>query len=77
VFIRLYVQNVRPHFKFAVPAWSPWLETDEEALEKVPTPRRAIQMVSGFKAHTNEARLKASPRWRRGVSRRTWYRLTK
>jgi hypothetical protein len=33
VFIRLYVQYVRPHLEFAVPAWSPWLEADKEVLE--------------------------------------------
>jgi|LakMenEpi03Aug12_release.lakeMendotaPanAssembly.Ray.scaffolds.fasta_scaffold178922_2 hypothetical protein len=52
VFIRLYVQYVRPHIEFAVPAWSPWLEADKEVLEKVQ--RRAVQMVSGLKAHTYE-----------------------
>jgi hypothetical protein len=57
VFIRLYVQYVRPHIEFAVPAWSPWLEANKEVLEKVQ--RRAIQMVSGLKAHTYEDRLKA------------------
>ena len=56
VFIRLYVQYVRPHIEFAVPAWSPWLEADKEVLEKVQ--RRAVQMVSGLKAHTYEDRLK-------------------
>ncbi len=56
VFIRLYVQYVRPQLEFAVPAWSPWLEADKEVLEKVQ--RRAIQMVSGLKAHTYEDRLK-------------------
>jgi ribonuclease P/MRP protein subunit RPP40 len=58
VFIRLYVQYVRPHLEFAVPAWSPWLEADKEVLEKVQ--RRAIQMVSGLKAHTYEDRLKGA-----------------
>ncbi len=42
--------------EFAVPAWSPWLEADKEVLEKVQ--RRAVQMVSGLKAHTYEDRLK-------------------
>jgi hypothetical protein len=35
VFVRQYVQYVRPHMEFAVPAWSPWLEGDKEVLEKV------------------------------------------
>jgi ribonuclease P/MRP protein subunit RPP40 len=56
IFIRLYVQYVRPHLEFAVPAWSPWLEADKEVLEKVQ--RRAVQMVSGLKAHTYEDSLK-------------------
>jgi hypothetical protein len=56
VFIRLYVQYVRPHLEFAVPAWSPWLEADKEVLEKVQ--RRAVQMVSGLRSHTYEDRLK-------------------
>jgi hypothetical protein len=35
VFVCLYVQYVRPHLEFAVPAWFPWLKGDKEALEKV------------------------------------------
>ncbi len=34
VFLRLYIQYMRPHLKFASPAWSPWLEADKEVLEK-------------------------------------------
>ncbi len=45
VFLRLYVQYVRPHLEFASPAWSPWLEADKELLEKIQ--RRAVNMVSG------------------------------
>ncbi len=56
VFVRLYVQYVRPHLEFAVPAWSPWLEGDKEVLEKVQ--KRAMKMVSGLKGNTYEERLK-------------------
>jgi hypothetical protein len=56
VFVRLYIQYVRPHLEFAVPAWSPWLESDKEVLEKVQM--RAVKMVSGLQATTYEARLK-------------------
>jgi hypothetical protein len=55
VFVRLYVQYVRPHLEFAVPSWCPWLEADKEVLEKVQ--RRAIKMVSGLKSTTYEGRL--------------------
>jgi hypothetical protein len=35
VFLRLYTQYVRPHLELATPAWSPWLITDKQKLEKV------------------------------------------
>ncbi len=47
VFLRLYVQYVRPHLEFASPAWSPWLEADKELLEKIQ--RRAVNMVWGLR----------------------------
>jgi ribonuclease P/MRP protein subunit RPP40 len=56
VFVRLYVQYVRPHMEFAVPAWSPWLEGDKEVVEKFQ--KRAMQMVSGLKGKTYIERLK-------------------
>jgi ribonuclease P/MRP protein subunit RPP40 len=56
VFIRLYVQYVRPHLEFAVPAWCPRLVADKEVREKVQ--RRDIPMVSGLKAHTYQDRIK-------------------
>jgi hypothetical protein len=56
VFIRLYIQYVRPHLEFASPAWSPWLEADKEMLEKIQ--KRAVNMVSGLRAHTYEEKLK-------------------
>jgi hypothetical protein len=47
IYLRLYVQYVRPHLEFASSAWSPWAEVDKEVLEKIQ--RRAISMVSGLK----------------------------
>jgi hypothetical protein len=32
VFLRLYIEYMRPHLKFASPAWSPWLEADKDVL---------------------------------------------
>jgi hypothetical protein len=50
VFLKLYVQYVRPHLEFASPVWSPWLESDKELLEKIQ--KRAVNMVSGLKANS-------------------------
>ena len=35
IFKRLYIQYVRPHLEFVVPAWSPWMSKDIDLLEKV------------------------------------------
>jgi hypothetical protein len=56
IFVRLYVQYVRPHLEFASPAWSPWSESDKAVLEKIQ--RRAVAMVSGLKGTVYEERLK-------------------
>jgi hypothetical protein len=56
VFLRLYVQYVRPHLEYAVSAWAPWYETDKECLEKVQ--RRAVNMISGLRATNYEEKLK-------------------
>jgi hypothetical protein len=56
VFLRLYVQYVRPHLEFCVAAWSPWHEGDKDCLEKVQ--KRAVGMISGLTANTYEERLK-------------------
>jgi hypothetical protein len=56
IFVKLYIQYVRHHLEFAAPAWSPWLECEKEALEKIQ--RRAVGMVSGLKATTYEEILK-------------------
>ncbi len=47
VFKKLYCQYVRPHLEFSTPAWSPWLASDIEVLEKVQ--KRAVNMVVGLK----------------------------
>ncbi len=41
---------MRPHLEFSTPAWSPWLVSDIEALEKVQ--RKAVNMVTGIKGKT-------------------------
>jgi hypothetical protein len=56
IFMKLYVQYVRPHLEFSVQAWSPWTEADKECLEKVQ--RRAVRMVSGLAARDYEERLR-------------------
>ena len=43
-FLTLYKVYVRPHLEYAGVSWSPWLQQDREALERVQ--RRAIGMVS-------------------------------
>jgi hypothetical protein len=48
VFLKLYMQYVRPHLESASPAWAPWMEGDKESLEKVQ--RRAINMISGLRS---------------------------
>jgi len=55
IFVRLYVQYVRPHLEFSSPAWSPWLEKDIECLENVQ--RRAVKMVTGLRGTSYEEKL--------------------
>ncbi len=52
VFVRLYVQYVRPHLEFSTPAWSPWLKGDIETLENVQ--KKAVKMVTGLAGTTYE-----------------------
>ena len=56
VFVRLFVQYVRPHLEFSTPAWAPWSEGDKNILEKVQ--RKAVGMVSGLAGRSYEERLK-------------------
>ena len=55
VFVRLYVQYVRPHLEFSTPVWSPWTAGDKEILEKVQ--KKAVGMVSGLRSTTYDERL--------------------
>ena len=55
IFVRLYVQYVRPHLEFASQAWNPWLQKDVEVLEKVQ--RKAVGMVAGLQGRTYAERL--------------------
>ena len=54
-FLKLYTVYVRPHLEYAVASWSPWTKGDKEILEKVQ--RRAVAMVSNFKAKDYETKL--------------------
>ena len=54
--IKLYKQYVRPHLEYCAQAWSPWLEQDKKALEKVQ--ERAVKMVSGLQSNNYKDRLK-------------------
>ena len=56
IFLRLYIQYVRPHLEYAVTAWAPWYEADKECLERVQ--KRAVKMVSGLRAKSYEEKLK-------------------
>ena len=53
----LYKTYVRPHMEYCVQAWSPWMEKDKQALEKVQ--RRATKMVPALRKLSYEERLKA------------------
>ena len=58
VFVRLYVQYVRPHLEFSTQAWSPWTEGDKMALEKWQKKAVGMVPVSGLAAKTYEDKLK-------------------
>ena len=47
---------MRPHFEYAVQAWSSWLEKDKETLDA--EQKRAARAVSGLRANDYESRLK-------------------
>ena len=61
VFLRLYMQFVRPHLEFSSSVWSPWNKTDIDLLENVQ--KKAVRMVSGLRASTYEDRLKEIGLW--------------
>jgi len=56
IYLRLYAQYVRPHLKFAAPAWSPRTITDKECIESMQ--KKAIKAVSGLKGKTYEEKLR-------------------
>jgi hypothetical protein len=56
IFLRLYTQYVRPHVEFATPAWSPWLLSDVQTIEKVQ--EKAVGMISGLKGESYEDKCK-------------------
>jgi hypothetical protein len=56
IFLRLYKQYVRPHVEFATPAWSPWLISDIQTVEKVQ--EKAVGMISGLKGRNYEEKCK-------------------
>jgi hypothetical protein len=56
VFLQLYKQYVRPHLEFATPAWSPWLQSDIQLLEKVQ--EKAVKMISGLAGNDYEEKCK-------------------
>ncbi len=45
--VKLYVQYVRPHLEFVVPAWLPWNQGNQEELDRVQ--QKAVRIVSGLK----------------------------
>ena len=61
VFLRLYIQFVRPHLEFATSVWSPWNKADIDLLENVQ--KQAIRMISGLRTNCYEDRLKEIDLW--------------
>jgi ribonucleases P/MRP protein subunit RPP40 len=61
VFLRLYIQYVRPHLEYSSAAWSPWTVNDVNTLESVQ--KKAIGMISGLRSTENEARLNELGIW--------------
>ena len=55
-FLKLYSVYVRPHLEYAVQSWCPYTVEDKAALEKIQ--KRAISMVSNFKAKSYEDKLR-------------------
>jgi hypothetical protein len=50
IFLKLYKQYVRPHLEFAMPVWSPWLESDKQVLENVQ--KKFVNMIAGLRPGT-------------------------
>ena len=56
ILVPLYKVFVRPKLEYAVSVWNPWLQKDEEVLEKVQ--KRLVRMLSDVRAETYEERLR-------------------
>jgi ribonuclease P/MRP protein subunit RPP40 len=56
VVLKLYKSLVRPHLKYCVQAWRPYLKKDIELIEGVQ--RRATKSIKSLKDETYENRLK-------------------
>lgn len=61
VFLRLYIQYVRPHLEYSCSAWSPWTLQDIEVLEAVQ--KKAIGMISGLTSTDYKDKLKELGMW--------------
>ena len=57
VLVPLYKTFVRPRMEYAVAVWSPWMQKDDEVLEKVQ--QRFVRMLSDVKGATYEEKLEA------------------
>ena len=55
--VPLYKTFIRPKLEHAVAAWSPWLEGDREAIEKVQ--KRLVRLISDKKGDSYEERLES------------------
>ena len=56
ILVPLYKVFVRPKLEYAVSVWNPWLQKDEDVLEKVQ--KRLVRMLSDVRAETYEERLR-------------------
>ena len=56
VIILLYKAIVRPHLEYCIQAWSPYLRTDIDMLEKIQM--RATKLIPGLRDLRYEERLK-------------------
>ena len=61
VFLRLYMQYVRPHLEYSCSAWSPWTSQDIEILESVQ--KKAVGMISGLRSTDYKEKLQELGMW--------------
>ena len=55
IFVQLYKTYVRPHLEFTAPVWSPWLQKDILALEKVQ--QKFVRNITCLKGKTYHEKL--------------------